>query len=82
MFREAVRAISDSVKRGRQAEGEDGLRTTKLRKHAAAQYTMLRMRKGKAQVNVLASQCHSDDHKGHWHDGLWQSSRVIRSIRH
>ena len=30
----------------------------------------------------LASQCHSDDHKGHWQDGLRQISWIIRSIRH
>ena len=72
-------AISDSLKRGRQAKGAYGQRTTK---HAAAQYTMLIVRKGKAQMNVLASQCHNADHKGHWQDGLRQSSRIIRSIRH
>ena len=69
MFREAVRAISGSLKRRKKAEGEDGQRTPKPRMHAAAQYTMLRVRKGKAQMNVLASQCHSDDHKRHWQDG-------------
>ena len=80
MFQEAVGAISDSLKHGRQAEGEDGQCTTKQRKHAAAQYTMLRVRK--AKMNFLASQYHNDDHKGHWQDGLRQSSRIIRSIRH
>ena len=82
MFREAVRAMSVSLICGRQTEGKDGQRTTKPIKHAAAQYTMLRVRKGKAQMNVLACQCHSDDHKGHWQDGLRQSSRIISSIRH
>ena len=31
-------------------------------------------------MNALARQYHSDDHKGHWQDGLQQSSRIIRSI--
>ena len=31
-------------------------------------------------MNALARQYHSDDHKGHWQDGLPQSSRIIRSI--
>ena len=42
MSREAVRATSIFFKRGRQAEGVDWQRTTKPRKYAAAQYTMLR----------------------------------------
>ena len=33
-------------------------------------------------MNVLASQCHRDDQKGHWQDELRHSSRIIRSIRH
>ena len=33
-------------------------------------------------MNALASQCHRDDHKGHWQDELRQSSRIIRLIRH
>ena len=82
MFREAARTISDSLKRGRRGEGEDGQRTKKPRKHAAAHYTVLRVRKGKAQMNVLGCQYHRDDHKGYWQDGLRQSSRIIRSIRH
>ena len=42
VFHEAVGAISDSLKRGKQAEGADVQHTTKQRKHAAAQYTMLK----------------------------------------
>ena len=37
---------------------------------------------GESPDECLASQCHSDDHKGHWQDGLRESSRIIRSIRH
>ena len=33
-------------------------------------------------MNALASQCHSDVHKGNWQDGLRQSNRIITSIRH
>ena len=29
-------------------------------------------------MNALARQYHSDDHKGHWQDGLQQSSRIFR----
>ena len=50
-----MRAISDSLKHGKQAEGADVQHTTKPRKHAAAQYTMLKVRKGKAQMNVCPS---------------------------
>ena len=42
MFWEAFRGISDSLKHGRQDERVDGKHTTKPRKHAAAQNTMLR----------------------------------------
>ena len=42
VFWKALRWISDSLKHGRQDEGADGQHTTKPRKHAAAQNTMLR----------------------------------------
>ena len=42
VFWEALRGITDSLKHGRQDEGVDGQHTTKPRKHAAGQNTMLR----------------------------------------
>ena len=33
-------------------------------------------------MNALASQCHRDDHKGHWQDEFQQSSRIFTSFRH
>ena len=57
VFRDAVWAISDSLKRGRQAEGADVQHTTKPRKHAAAQYTMLKAKLRKLLLKKSVPGC-------------------------